>query len=146
MPTTISARFEPFTPRIIALILLAALLVAVVTGCQNQSSTSAPAAAIGAYTLVSVNHQPVPCQVMHGATAMTVKSGTFTLNADGTCRSVIIFALPKGHDVIRDVKATYRRDGTTLTMQWQGAGRTTGQISSNGFTMKNEGMTFTYKK
>jgi hypothetical protein len=46
----------------------------------------------------------------------------------------------------REVKATYTRQGTQITMQWEGAGMTMGNVSGNTFTMTNEGMVFAYRK
>jgi hypothetical protein len=58
----------------------------------------------------------------------------------------MVFVPPSGQEVTREVSATYTRQGATLTMQWQGAGRTTGTLTDNTFTMDNEGMLFVYRK
>ena len=43
-------------------------------------------------------------------------------------------------------RPTYTRQGTKLTMKWEGAGITMGNVESNTFTMDNEGMVFVYRK
>ena len=49
-------------------------------------------------------------------------------------------------EVAREVSATYTNEGSKLTMQWHGAGTTTGTIEGSTFTMDNEGMLFVYRK
>lgn len=56
-PSTIISP-ETFTPRFVALSLLAVLLLAL-TGCKHQ--TTAAINPVGVYTLVSVNGKNVPC-------------------------------------------------------------------------------------
>jgi hypothetical protein len=74
---------------------------------------------------------------------MMVHSGSFTINADGTCSSEVAFGPQK---FTRKVKATYTQEGSTLKMKWKGAGWTKGTIKGDTFTMNNEGMIFSYKK
>ena len=101
----------------------------------------------GTYTLASVNGSQVPCTVQHEGAALAVKSGAFIFNADGTCLSRISFTPPSGVDAVREVKATYARQGAReFTMQWEGAGMTQGTLAGDTFTMNNEGMIFVYKK
>lgn len=101
----------------------------------------------GSYTMVSVDGNPVPCTVNHEGHTLTVKSGAFIFNADGTCLSRMSFTPPSGVDAVREVKATYAPQGAgQFTMQWEGAGMTQGTLASNTFTMNNEGMIFVYKK
>jgi hypothetical protein len=96
--------------------------------------------------LVSVNSNKVPASVSHDGTALQVRSGSFSIKADGTCSTKTVFVPPSGQEATRDVSATYTKEGSKLTMQWQGAGMTTGTIEGNTFTMDNEGMVFVYKK
>ena len=98
------------------------------------------------YTLVTVNGSKLPAKVSHGDVAIQVRSGTFTINADGTCSSKVVFGSPSGDDVTRKVNATYTREGAKLNMQWEGAGKTAGTFEGDSFTMNNEGMIFAYKK
>ncbi len=100
----------------------------------------------GVYNLVSVNRHELPATVLHGDVELIVRSGIFTINADGTCSSKILFGPPSGASITRDVDATYTRDGSQLNMQWVGAGKTTGIIKGETFTMNNEGMVFAYTK
>jgi len=77
---------------------------------------------------------------------MTVQSGVFIINADGSCSSKVSFAVESGEELSREVKATYTREGSTLAMKWEGAGTTTGDVAEDTFTMNNEGMIFSYRK
>jgi type IV pilus biogenesis protein CpaD/CtpE len=137
---------ENYTSRITALSLLAILLALLLTGCKNEPKSSTAADPAGVYTLVSVDGKNVPCEMMHGTTAMTVKSGAFTISTNSTCTSLVTFSVPQGSDVSREVKASYTQQGAELTLQWEGAGITQGQIKGNQFTMTNEGMVFSYRK
>ena len=130
----------------IALGLLAVLALLAVTGCQSAATTSAKASPAGVYTLVSVDGKAVPCNLAHEGAAMVVKSGSLTLNPDGTCRCLSTFCIPPHPDIQREVNATYTRDGAELTLRWQGAGTTQGTLQGDRFTMNNEGMIFSYRK
>lgn len=146
IPSVKLAGLENFTPRIIALLCLLILLLSVLAGCKCPAHASSTANPGETYVLVSVDDQAVPCAVTHGRTRMTIKSGAFIINPDGTCRSLITFALAEQPDRTREVKATYMKNGATLNMSWQGAGRTIGQLNGEQFTMKNEEMVFIYHK
>ena len=100
----------------------------------------------GIYALVSVDGKQVPASVSHDGTTLQMRSGTFTINADGTCSTKTVFVPPSGSEVTSEASATYTREGAKLTMQWQGAGTTTGTIEGKTFTMNNEGMVLTYRK
>ena len=88
----------------------------------------------------------MPATVSHDDAELEVRSGTFIINADGTCSSKLTFVPPSGTESTREVEATYASEGTTLNMQWKGAGKTIGTIEGNTFTMDNEGMVFVYRK
>jgi hypothetical protein len=118
----------------------------VVSGCKKQEIALNRADPAGVYTLVSVNGNRVPASISHEGVALQVRSGTFIINADHTCSSKTVFVPPAGTEVTREVTATYKSDGSRLTMQWKGAGITVGTIQGNIFTMDNEGMVFVYKK
>ena len=122
------------------------ILVLAGNGCKQEARVAADANPVGTYTLVSVDGNNVPCTMQHEGHALAVKSGVFVINADGTCGSKVVFGPPSGRDVTNQVKATYIREGPKLTMQWQGAGTTTGTVEGNSFTMNNEGMVFAYRK
>ena len=100
----------------------------------------------GVYTLESVNGNKVPATITHDGTALQIRSGTFTINADGTCRSRMVFVPPSGAEATREVSATYTREGAKLNMQWKDAGQTTGTIEGDTFSMDNEGMVLAYRK
>ena len=117
-------------------------MVVVWAGCK-QAGNAGDTNPVGTYSLVSVEANKVPCTVQHEGHTMTINSGSFSINADGTCSSKISLA---GRDAAIEVKATYTRDGQKLTMQSQGVGRTIGSVEGDTFTMNNEGMVFAYRK
>jgi hypothetical protein len=123
--------------------LLALCLAMVWAGCKQQAKVAAESNPVGTYNLVSVDGNKVPCTVQHDGHALPVSSGTFIINPDGTCSSKMVLS---GRDSAIEVKATYTRQGSKLTMQWQGAGNTLGTVEGDTFTMNNEGMVFAYKK
>jgi len=116
------------------------------SACNKETKVAAGAEPTGVYALVSVNGNAVPASISHDGTALQVRSGSFTIKADGTCGTKTVFVPPSGQEATRDVSATYTKEGSKLTMQWQGAGMTTGTIEGNTFTMDNEGMVFVYRK
>lgn len=126
------------------------VLLAALAGCKKTSLTEAAKTAVndpaGVYTLVAVDGTNIPGTVSHGGHDIMLHSGVFTINSGKTCVSETVFASPSGEKIDRQVKATYTQDGSTLDMQWEGAGRTTGTIEGDTFTMNNEGMIFQYKK
>jgi len=146
IPLSHRVSLETYTPRIIALSLLAILLALVLAGCKSAPDAATGIDSAKVYTLVSVDGQNVPCGVKHGGGTMNITSGTFTITSDGRCRSVINFAVPPHPDVSHEVKASYTQKGAELTMQWEGAGITKGQLKGKNFTMTNEGMIFAYRK
>ncbi len=135
-----------FFPFFVLSLLAAASLV----GCNRQPTTVAATATVsdpaGTYTLVSIDGKNVPCTINHEGATPTIKSGSFVINADGTCSSKMVFSMPQGPENTREVKATYTREGKTLTMKWEGAGVTTGTVDGDTFTMGNEGMTIVDRK
>ncbi|MBU6402602.1 MAG: hypothetical protein KGS61_19965 [Verrucomicrobia bacterium] len=123
--------------------LLPMFLVMVLAGCKQDARVAADANPVGTYALVSVDGNKVPCNVQHEGHALGVKSGSFIINANGSCTSKMVLA---GRDSAIEVKATYTRQGSQLTMQWEGAGMTVGTVEGDTFTMTNEGMIFAYRK
>jgi hypothetical protein len=135
------------------LCLLPLFMVMVWAGCKQEAklaadtktvaATAADINPVGTYTLVTVDDNKVPCTVQHEGHTMTINSGSFIINADGTCSSKMFLA---GREAAIEVKATYTRQGSKLTMQWEGAGMTTGTVEGDTFTMNNEGMVLAYRK
>jgi hypothetical protein len=134
------------TRRSLLLALLPVLTIIAWAGCKQGTKVAADPGPAGIYALVSVDGKNVPCTMEHEGHKLAVKSGSFVINADGTCSSKVLFGPPSGGDVTREVKATYTRDGSKLNMQWEGAGKTTGTVEGDTFTMNNEGMIFAYRK
>ncbi len=139
------------------------LLIAVcvhLSGCRSSPASHGPAPAaatgaadttkrqdiVGTYTLVSINGNALPYTMTHEPPGVRVTSGTFTINADGTCSSKMVFVPPSGQTMSREVGATWTRNGSKLTMTWQGAGMTTGAIEGDMFTMDNEGQLLAYRR
>ncbi len=131
---------------LLQLCLLAVVMVLVLAGCTQDAKVAADSNPFGNYTLVSVDGKKVPCSVQHEGHMLAVKSGAFSINSDGTCGSKVAFSGPAGGEASREVKATYTRLGSSLTMRWEGAGTTTGTVEGDTFTMNNEGMIFAYRK
>ena len=116
------------------------------SACKPEAKVAEGGDPTGDYVLVSVNGNKVPASVSHDGNALQVRSGSFTIKADGTCSTKTVFVPPTGTEATREVSATYTKEGSKLTMQWQGAGTTTGTVEGNTFTMDNEGMVFVYRK
>ena len=126
--------------------LLSLFVVLALAGCKPAAQVTSDINPVGTYALASVDGNKVPCALTHDGHALTVKSGTFIINPDGTCSSRMVFSPPSGSEASKEVKATYTRQGATLTMRWEGAGTTTGTVEGDTFTMNNEGMVLVYRK
>ena len=126
--------------------MLPLFLAMVWVGCKPAAKVAVDINPAGTYALVSVNGNKVPCALQHDGQALTIKSGAFIIKADGTCSSAMAFSLPNGNDASREVKATYTREGSKLSMKWEGAGMTVGTVEGDTFTMNNEGMVLGYRK
>jgi hypothetical protein len=133
------------TKPVSAINLLAGLLLLVSTGCKKETPVAAVDPA-GVYNLISVDGNNLPCSLTHEGVSPTIKSGVFTISTNGSCSSLIHFSVPGRGDTSREVKARYTLNGAGLTMQWEGAGMTKGQINGSSFTMTNEGMILSYRK
>ena len=143
---SINGENQPVTRHPLGWCLLALFLALAWAGCKQEAKVAADINPAGIYTLASVDGKPVPCALTHEGATMTIKSGVFTISGDSTCSSKIIFSMPSKGDVGREVKATYTQQGAKLTMKWEGAGITMGNVEGNTFTMDNEGMVFAYQK
>jgi hypothetical protein len=134
------------TRRLVQSRLLPLVIALAWTAGQQNIKAASETSLAGNYTLVSVDGKKVPCAVQHEGTSLTVKSGGFTIKPEGTCSSKMVFSVVPGQEASREVKATYTRQGSKLTMKWEGAGTTSGTIEGDTFTMNNEGMIFVYRK
>lgn len=121
-------------------------LVLFIIACKKEQPTANIPSHVGVYTLVSIDGKPVPTNVSEQGDTLQVLSGTFTINADGTCSTKTTFVASGGTEQTNEVNATYTMNGSTLTMKWEGAGITTGTIDGNTFTMTVEGMVMVYRK
>jgi len=139
---------HPFAahPPVRLLLMSAVLLLLVVgvwAGCKSESKSASGIGPVGAYALMNVDGKNVPCTVKHEGHALSIRSGAFIFNPDGTCSSRIFIS---GRDTPIETTATYQCVGPELTMKWQRAGITRGSIKGDTFTMTNEGMVFAYRK
>lgn len=139
-----------FDPGRIALLSLASLALLCPVACRAAPRSPQPtpdmAEVAGKYALVSVDGRPVPAVVSHEGAALEVRSGSFLIGADGRCSTTTVFVPPSGREVTREVRAVYAKDGSRLTIWWDGAGTTTGTVDGATFTMDNEGMAFVYRR
>jgi hypothetical protein len=134
------------TRHLLQLCLLPLVTVLLWAGCKQDAKVAADTNPVGTYALVSVDGNKLPYALKHEGATPTIKSGTFAINSDGTCSSKVVFSMPPGGDSSREVKASYTRQGSKLTMQWEGAGSTIGTVEGDTLTMDNEGMIFAYHK
>ncbi len=118
----------------------------VMVGCSVKKVDDVGADITGSYALVSVNGKKLPAKVKRGKAELEIRSGGFTFKVDGACSAKTVFIAPNGKEIVREVEATYKRDGGKMTMKWKGAGTTTGSFKGETFTMNNKGMLFAYRK
>jgi len=135
-----------YTARIIALGLLAFLLLCTLARGHAQTADKAATSPVGVYTLVSVDGKKVPCSINHDGKAMNVRSGTFTITTNGQITSVMIVSVGERKNLRVERTASYEVKNSELTMKWQNAGITKGQLVGKTFTMTNEGMAYVYKQ
>jgi hypothetical protein len=135
-----------FTPRFIAFVLLAALLLLGLVRGSAQTADKPIAHPAGAYTLVSVDGKNVPCVLNHDGTTMSIESGTFTISTNGPITSVMTVSVGERKNVRIERHATYTMKKSELTMKWQNAGTTKGHLAGQTFTMTNEGKAYVYQK
>ena len=115
-------------------------------GCKQGGNAAAEVDPAGTYALVSVDGKNAPCTIEHEGHALAIKTGSFIINPDSTCSSKMVFSPPSGNETAVEVKATYTRQGSKLTMRWQSGGTTLGTVEGNTFTMNNEGMLLVYRR
>ncbi len=117
-----------------------------VSGCRQEPAQTKDAVPTGTYTLATIDGNKLPCKPAHEGGAPEVKSGSITLNPDGTFISTMSYGTPDGKTGSRDFSGTYTREHNLFTLQWKGAGTTTAELEGNTFTMNNEGMLLAYRK
>jgi len=139
IPQPTQRQYSPWAPLLVCIGIALA-------GCGQAPKTAQQETVTGTYALVAVDGNKPPCTLQHQGNSVKIKSGAFTIKADGTCSSRIVFSLPSGEESSKEVSATYTQEGTKLNMQWQGAGKTVGTIEGDNFTMNNEGIVFAYRK
>ena len=129
--------------RWLALSLLSLFMLLAWAACNPNQNAAVSDSPSGIYVLVTVDGTKVPCTVQHEGHAVPIQSGTFIINADGTCSSKMLLS---GQTSAIAVEATYTQEGSKLTMRWAGAGMTVGTVRGTTFTMTNEGMILVYEK
>ena len=100
----------------------------------------------GIYYLLKVDGTTMPGTVMHDGAPMSIHSGTFFINDDGTCFSRTRFTPTGREEETREVHAKYEVQDSRLIMKWEGAGTTEGKLEGDIFTMDNHGMIFEYTR
>jgi hypothetical protein len=131
----------------IGLILLAAVLLGVpLVGKLLEGNGIADYA--GIYTMTTADGHPVPyTSVENGQQGIEIKSGTLTLNTDGTFISTMSYgSRPMGWPRNGDFKGTFAQDGSGLVLSWPGAGKTKVTVEGDKLTVNNEGKLFVYEK
>ncbi len=152
--SNLNVQFNDPMKRLKFLLLGGFACVLILSGCESQPGTESggeftvqqsATSGLGRYKLVAVNGQSVPASVAHRYAQIKVHSGDFTLRADGTCSTTTTFSAPSAGKDTRVSHCTYERQGASLSMTWQGAGKNTGVIDGETFTMDNHGMEFSYQ-
>ena len=136
-------RAKPF------LVGLTAVVCALLVSCDKGQKSGAGAGAgdlAGTYRLLSVDGKNVPAVITHENAKVEIRSGSLTINNDGTCVSKMTFVPPSGKEGSQEVSAIYSRNGDKLDMEWKEMGKTTGTLQGSTFTMNNEGMVLVYQK
>lgn len=141
-----TSNVENHTPRIIAIGLLAACLLWLLTGCKHKAVAMPEPDLAGEYALITMDGQAVPCTIHHEGTTMKVHSGSITLTADGQATSRMVISTGNNKETVCVRQAVFNQSSTNLNLRWKNAGRTIGNLAGNTFTMNNEGMTLVYRK
>jgi hypothetical protein len=144
--TIINPVRNSYTPRLIALGAIAALLLCALARAHGQPAEKTAINPVGTYALVSVDGKTVPGTINHEGTAMNVQSGTFTISTNSQITCVMTVSVGDRKDIRIETRATYTVKDAELTMKWQNAGMTRGSLAGQTFTMTNEGMAFVYQK
>jgi hypothetical protein len=114
--------------------------------CRQPSRTAQTSDHTGTYTLATINGNKIPYTPTHEGGAPEVRSGTITINVDGTFTSAMSYGPPEAKIPSRDFSGTYTRDASRFSLQWKGAGVNTAILEGCTFTMDNEGILFAYRK
>jgi len=134
------------TPRILALVTLAILLLCAVARGRGQTPDPTTTSPADIYTLASVDGKSVPCIINHEGPAMTVQSGTFTITTNGRITSVMTVPVGDRKNVRAERAAAYTVKHSELTMPWKNAGRTRGRVAGQTFTMNHEVVMHLYRR
>ena len=122
------------------------IVILSLAACQQTLRPNDDNGITGIYYLLKVDGTTLPGTVMHDGVALEVHTGSFFINADGTCFSRTRFTPPGGEEEIREVHAKYVVKDSRLIMKWEGAGTTEGTVEGDIFTMDNHGMIFEYTR
>lgn len=133
---------------VIPLAALSPVTTAAAAGIESRGAiqTQAPMELPGTYQLVALDGHELPYVLSHdGQPGPTIVSGSLAIGKDGSVVSTIGFSI-NGQAMSREVKGTYTKDGSTLTVSWEQAGRTTIAVDGPRLSMDNEGTRFAYRK
>ena len=132
---------------------LAALALTAVAACGGGDGPTGnnQNAVVGTYTLQTVNGSALPSTVALGpGESVTLRSGSVTLNADGSCTHRHDVAYTADGTTISDnttFVCTYEVDGNTVVTTDADDGAQVTAVYSNGsLTTTNQGITLVYRK
>ena len=124
-------------------------------GCESGSSIESggeftvqqiEALPTGRYRLVTVNNVAIPGAIAHRLSQITIHSGELIIRADGTCTAKSVTSFPDGGKENRVSHCRYQQSEAKLNMQWEGAGKTSGLMEGDRFTMDNHGLDFVFQR
>jgi hypothetical protein len=128
------------------LILALAILSSLLPGCGKNAGPANSSDPTGTYTLATIDGKKLPFTPHLGAPAPEFRSGAITLEADGTFTSKMNYRLPEGKETTRTSTGGYTKEGSSLKLQWKGAGVTTATLEGNTLTIDDEGLRCAYRK
>lgn len=135
--------------------LFGALAALALTACVHRTppvTTTARASAefAGTYALVAIDGHVIPYVPQHEGTAgPEVISSTLTMRTDGSFSALMTYRVVQSgspRTVDRAFSGMYIPEGEDCVMTWDNAGQTPGSLRGDTFTMRNEGMAFTYRR
>jgi hypothetical protein len=103
-------------PAFLCFLLAAGLFL---SACKQESKVAAGSDPTGVYALVSVSGNKVPATITHDGVALQVRSGTFTIKADGTCSTKTAFVPPPGPENTLEVRASGCSQPSSVTAMYR---------------------------
>lgn len=126
--------------------------LAIATACGGSDAPTGTAPSVtGTYTLRTVNGAALPSVVpIAPGESITLRSGSVTLNGDGSCTHRHDVVYVAGGTTLSDntpVLCTYRIDGNTIvTTDADDGEQVTGVVGNGSLTTTSDGITLVYRK